>query len=201
LGLVSRFASQSLRVAANRAFSAPVTYNPRMTIDYLSLAVLLFALGLVLFVAEYFLPTGGFLIVFGVLLCVAAVGIIAKYGSQIEAVAAIVALCIGVPLAGTGGFYFWGRRMALRTSDDPATDLSGASDLADLKGRFGVTASQLKPSGIVDFDGRRIDAVTEGPMLDAGVSVRCLDVRGGKVIVRHVPKPADLSDLNFDELK
>jgi membrane-bound serine protease (ClpP class) len=173
-----------------------------MTPDYLAVAVLLFALGLVLFVAEYFLPTGGFLIVFGILLCVAAVAIVGKYGSTTEAVAAAVALCVGVPLAGTGAVYFWGRRMALRrTDEDPGADLPGTADLSDLKGRLGVTASPMKPSGVVDFDGRRIDAVTEGPMLDAGVDVRCLDVRGGNVIVRQVPKPTKLDDLNFDDLK
>lgn len=174
-----------------------------MTLDYLSLAVLLFCLGLVLFIAEYFLPTGGFLIVFGLLLCVAAVGVVAKYGDTREAVAAIVALCVGVPLLGTGGFYVWGRRMALRTTENenPAADLPGMADLSELKGKLGRTTSQMKPSGVVDFDGRRIDAVTEGPMLEAGVDVRCLDVRAGKVIVRQVDKPAGLSDLDFDELK
>lgn len=174
-----------------------------MTLDYLALAILLFALGLVLFLAEYFLPTGGLLIVFGLLLCVVAVGIVARYGSTTEAVAAIVALCVGVPLAGTGLFYFWGRTMALPAaeSDNPAADLPGITDLADLKGKLGVTISPMKPSGIVDFNGRRIDAVTEGPMLDAGVTVRCLEVRGGLVIVRAVAKPTDLSELNFEDLK
>ena len=172
-------------------------------IDYLTLAVLLFAMGLVLFCAEYFLPTGGFLIVTGVLLCAVAVFVVARYGSTSEAVAAVVALCVGVPLAGTGAVYFWGRRMALRStgSDDPGADLPITEMISDLKGKLGITASPMKPSGVVEFDGHRIDAVTEGPMLDSGVSVRCLDVRGGKVIVRHVPKPTDLNDLNFDELK
>lgn len=181
--------------------SRPLLYTFTM-IDYLTLAVLLFALGLVLFVAEYFMPTGGFLIVTGVLLCAAGVGVVALNGSTTEAVAAIVALCVGVPLAGTGAVYMWGRRMALQgTSDGPGADLPVTDAFSDLKGKLGVTASPMKPSGVVEFDGHRIDAVTEGPMLDAGVSVRCLDVRGGKVIVRHVPKPSDLNDLNFDELK
>jgi hypothetical protein len=38
-------------------------------------------------------------------------------------------------------------------------------------------------------------------MIDAGVSVRCLDIRSGHVIVRATPKPSDLNDLNFDDLK
>jgi membrane-bound serine protease (ClpP class) len=32
-------------------------------------------------------------------------------------------------------------------------------------------------------------------MLDAGVWVRCLDVKGGKVIVRQMEPPADVADI------
>jgi membrane-bound ClpP family serine protease len=156
----------------------------------------------VLFLAEYFLPTGGFLIVGGVVLCAAAVFVVARYGTQGEAVAAIVALCVGVPLFGTTSFYYWGRRMALPVvDDDPAATLPGARDNDGLRGRLGKTVSPMKPSGVVEFDGRRIDAVTEGPMLESGVSVRCLEVRGGRVIVRLAEGPADLSEMNLDDLK
>jgi membrane-bound serine protease (ClpP class) len=173
-----------------------------MTLDYLSLAVLLFALGLVLFLAEYFLPTGGVLIVGGVLLCTAAVFVVARYGSQAEAIAAIVALCVGVPLFGTSAFYFWGRRMALpAVEDDPALMLPGAAEMEALAGRLGKTVSTMKPSGVVEIDGRRVDAVTEGPMIDAGLPIRCIAVKAGKVIVRLVDKPADFADVDFDSLK
>lgn len=173
-----------------------------MTLDYLSLAVLLFALGLVLFLAEYFLPTGGFLIVGGVLLCSGAVFVVAANGTRAEAVAAIIALCVGVPLFGTASFYFWGRRMALPpVEDNPAHDLPGGADYDTLKGRLGKTVSPMKPSGVVEFDGRRIDAVSDGPMIDSGIDVRCVDVKAGKVIVRFVDKPADFGDMNLDDLK
>ena len=49
-------------------------------------------------------------------------------------------------------------------------------------------------AGMVDFDGRRIDTITEGMMVDPGQLVRCIDVRAGKVVVRPVEKP-DLGDL------
>jgi membrane-bound ClpP family serine protease len=173
-----------------------------MTLDYLSLAVLLFALGLVLFLAEYFLPTGGILIVGGVVLCAIAVFVVARYGTQTEAVAAIVALCVGVPLFGTAAFHFLGRRMALLVAeDDPAQVLPGMAEHEALRGKLGRTVSPMKPSGVVEFDGRRVDAVTEGTMLDAGVSVRCVDVRSGKVIVRMIDKPADFSEMDLSDLR
>jgi membrane-bound serine protease (ClpP class) len=54
----------------------------------------------------------------------------------------------------------------------------------------------MRPSGTVEFDGRRVDAMTEGVMLDAGVWVRCLEVKGGRVIVREMESPLDDSELS-----
>jgi membrane-bound serine protease (ClpP class) len=174
--------------------------------DYLTLAFILFGFGVVLFLAEYFLPTGGFLIVGGLLLCVAGVGVVAYYGTALETVAAMLVLCVGVPLGGTAMMHALGRRMALRaeSADDPADAAGGpaaASELDHLKGRFGRTISPMRPSGTVEFDGRRVDALTEGVMLDAGVWVKCVDVKAGKVIVRQVPKPRDLAEFDVEDLK
>jgi membrane-bound serine protease (ClpP class) len=71
----------------------------------------------------------------------------------------------------------------------------GLAELEALKNRTGKTVSPMRPSGTVEFDGRRVDAMTEGVMLDAGVWVRCLEVKGGKVIVREMQEPPDLADL------
>jgi membrane-bound ClpP family serine protease len=67
-------------------------------------------------------------------------------------------------------------------------------ELEKLKGRIGRTLSALRPAGVVDFDGRRIDTVTEGMMVDPGQWVRCVDVRAGRVVVRPVERP-DLGGL------
>lgn len=173
-----------------------------MPLDYLSFAVILAGLGLVLFLAEYFLPTGGILLVAGLMLCVVGVFVIAYYGETREAVAAVVALCVGVPLAGTGLVYFWGRRMALRAGGgDNADDTPAVAGVEALKGRVGRTATPMRPAGAVEFDGRRYDAMTEGMMLDAGVWVKCVGVRAGNVIVRQIPKPPDLDEIELDDLK
>jgi hypothetical protein len=57
----------------------------------------------------------------------------------------------------------------------------------------------MRPSGTVEFEGRRIDAMTEGVMLEAGVWVRCVEVKGGRVIVRQIESPADIADIVPDE--
>ena len=68
--------------------------------------------------------------------------------------------------------------------------LPANQELENLKGRFGKTISALRPAGVVDFEGRRIDTITEGMMVEPGQWVRCVDVRAGKVVVRPVDKPS-----------
>ena len=62
-------------------------------------------------------------------------------------------------------------------------------------GRFGRTLSTLRPGGVADFDGRRVDVLAEGIMVDPDQWVRCIDVRAGKVIVRLADKPPVLDQL------
>src|SRR5262245_39017316 len=88
--------------------------------------------------------------------------------------------------------------MALKSAlDEPdAAPVAPTSELDILKGRTGKTVSPMRPSGSVEFDGRRVDAMTEGMMLDAGVWVRCVDVKRGQVIVRKLEAGVDVTDID-----
>jgi membrane-bound serine protease (ClpP class) len=67
-------------------------------------------------------------------------------------------------------------------------------ELEHYRGQFGRAISSLRPSGVADFDGKRVDVLTEGGPVEAGEMVRCLEVRAGRVIVRRVD-PVDLKTL------
>jgi membrane-bound serine protease (ClpP class) len=54
---------------------------------------------------------------------------------------------------------------------------------------------------VTDFDGRRVDTMSEGPLIEAGRWVRCVDVKAGKVVVREVEAPPDLGELDPDAFK
>ena len=68
-----------------------------------------------------------------------------------------------------------------------------------LRGRHGKAISELRPSGAAEFDGKRIDVLSEGPLIEAGTWVRCIDVKTGRVIVRAVDAP-NLDKMDFDRL-
>ena len=172
---------------------------------YLALAFILIGFGVVLLAAEFFLPTGGVLVVVGIGLFAVAVGVILYYGSTREAVAAVVATCIGLPIAANLLLYAW-QRMSRQVSLDSETvtatvaNTREAAELEHYLGRYGKTVSPMRPSGTVEIDGRRLDALTEGMMIDSGVWVKCVGAKAGWVIVRRVDPPAGLSDMSLDEL-
>jgi membrane-bound serine protease (ClpP class) len=52
--------------------------------------------------------------------------------------------------------------------------------------RPGVALSDLRPSGVADFDGRRIDVVTEGEFIPAGEAIAIVRDDGYRRVVRRV---------------
>jgi membrane-bound serine protease (ClpP class) len=167
---------------------------------------ILIALGFVLLVAELFLPTGGVLFVLAVAALVVGVGM--TYYSDPAAFAfTLIAVVVGAPVFLGVAFYYWpktpmGKRFFLAGPDEFATLASTPvnQELDMLRGHYGKTLSDLRPAGITDFNGRRVDTIAEGIMIEAGQWVRCIDVQVGKVIVRQVEKPPDFGDLDPPDL-
>ena len=59
-------------------------------------------------------------------------------------------------------------------------------DLAVFVDREGVASSVLRPTGIADFDGVRLNVSSEGDFIAAGTRVRIIKVEGAKILVRAV---------------
>jgi membrane-bound ClpP family serine protease len=171
--------------------------------DYFSLAIVLATIGLLLFLTEYMIPTGGFLIIGGILVWVGAVVVIASNTEDVrETIGAIVLLCIGAPTLTIVGMNVLAKRLALKAEDLPEAGESPLDNIADqLVGRVGRTVTPLRPAGAVEFDGRRVDAVSEGVFIDVGAWVKCIEAKGVKIVVRQLPKPPDLGDLEMSDLK
>jgi membrane-bound serine protease (ClpP class) len=50
----------------------------------------------------------------------------------------------------------------------------------------GVAISQLRPSGTAFINGKRVDVVTEGALIDRGSSIKVIAVEGIRVVVREM---------------
>lgn len=55
-----------------------------------------------------------------------------------------------------------------------------------LLGKTGLTHSELRPAGYALIEGKRIDVVSEGGVVDANVPIRVIKVEGSRVVVRKV---------------
>jgi membrane-bound serine protease (ClpP class) len=165
-----------------------------------TLGFILIGAGFVFLLAELFLPSFGILLVLALLSIVFGLILTFQAGTT---VGLLTLLCVFVALPVVLGllFHYWpktpmGRRLILTAPDSTTVaDLSAHKDLEQLRGRTGRALSALRPAGVVDFDGRRVDCITEGMMVEPGEWVRCIDVQAGRVVVRPAPKP-DTSRLD-----
>jgi len=168
----------------------------------LTLALILIALGLVLLIAEVFLPTGGVLFVASVVLIVGGIVLVFYFGDTYTGFLTLLGVFVITPVVTGLAFDLWRKSPLSRQLILPGADADDATvatmpvnlELEQLRGRLGRAVSPLRPSGVVDFDGRRIDALTEGIMVEPGTWVRCIDVRAGRVLVRPT-EPPQLTDL------
>jgi membrane-bound serine protease (ClpP class) len=82
----------------------------------------------------------------------------------------------------------WMRRLALVDAQGP--DYVSSSDFSSLRGMTGVAASFLRPAGVAQIDGKRVDVLTEGEFIAAGTPVRVMRVEGARIFVEPVTLPS-----------
>lgn len=75
-----------------------------------------------------------------------------------------------------------GKRLLLNSSE--AGYSSADSKLTPLLGKSGKSISYLRPSGLAEIEGERVDVVTGGEFLPRGTEVEVIEVSGNRVVVR-----------------
>jgi membrane-bound serine protease (ClpP class) len=167
----------------------------------LTLGLALVVGSFVFLIAELFIPSSGVLFVLSI--AGLAVGVaFTFFHSATAGVLTLVGVFIALPVLGGLILHYWpkttlGRRFFLTAQSEDATvaTIPLNKELEDLRGQHGKTLSALRPAGVADFCGRRVDVITEGMMVDAGCWVRCIDVQAGRVLVRPVDRPPQLERL------
>jgi membrane-bound ClpP family serine protease len=81
--------------------------------------------------------------------------------------------------------FFPGSRIAKVFISQPSGGERGRAN-PDLLDRTGVAISQLRPSGAAYINGKRVDVVTEGTLIDQGASIRVVALEGIRVVVREI---------------
>jgi membrane-bound serine protease (ClpP class) len=156
------------------------------------LAILFFFLGLILLVVELFFPSFGILSLSAAGSFVAAV-IFAFGESQAAGFVFLGSTLVAIPAALWFGFRTLpktrvGQRIVLRAPPSRMdTSRSDRATSEPLIGREGVATSELRPSGTIELDGSRLDAVTRGEYIEQGRRVRVLLHEGNRLVVEEIP--------------
>lgn len=172
---------------------------------HLTLAYVLILIGFLLLAAELFVPASGTLMVLSLAFIGAGIWLSFTAGGPTTGFATLVVVGVALPAAVAMLLRYWprtrmGQKLFLSGPDDDATvaQMPVNLELEQLRGRVGRAISDLRPSGITDFDGWRVDTITEGLPVEAGHWVRVVDVRAGHVVVRPIDRP-ELTNLeNLD---
>ena len=164
--------------------------------------VLLVALGLLLLALEIFvLPGFGVAGVLGILALLAGLGLsLVGAGAQWEAlIGALGRVLLSVLLALVGAALLirflpripGGRALVLETALSASEGFASAPEEDRVwLGRQGTAATPLRPAGIADIGGKRIDVVSDGDFIAQGEPIVVVRVDGNRIVVRR-PRAGD----------
>ena len=152
--------------------------------------VLCLLMGMILIVVEVFLPgfglpgiSGMVLVGVGAVLAGVHFGTLAAVGVLLVIIA-ILAVLISFVLRSAAKGDVSRSELFLNEKDE----FQPQSDMQVLVGKCGRTTSVLRPAGIGDFDGVRLNVVTEGSFMEANQPIEIVRVEGSRIVVRPCTK-------------
>lgn len=163
-------------------------------------AALLLALGLATGIMELFVPSGGILGLLSLGSLLGSIGLAFVHGPLVGLMF-LAMVVLGAPVVLSFSLRWWphtpvGRRLLLKPphSADVLPDSELRRRLKGMVGKFGEAQTLMTPSGAVLIEGRVVDAVSDGTVIEPGQRVRVLEVRGNRVVVHASDEPAAPAD-------
>ena len=159
--------------------------------------IILFVIGLLLLLAEiFFIPGFGLAGIGGIAAILASIFL--TFGNIIQATYSIL-IALGISVI---GFFLlikyipstrtW-RKFVLSTEQRKELGYTvGTKDLKRLTGKEGIAITPLRPSGIVEVNGKKLNALTRGEYVDSNTRIKIISVEGNKIVVEAV----DVSKLS-----
>lgn len=150
---------------------------------------LCFLIGFALVIVEMFHPGFGFPGVSGAILLITGACLTAK--SLIELlimlIIVIALLCVALTIvmkSATKGKL--SRILVLHEAQKRETGYVGSEDLKYFVGKEGKALSILRPAGTADFDGIKLDVVSQGEFIKQGSLVQIVEVEGRRIVVKEM---------------
>ncbi len=153
-------------------------------------AIALFVLGIILCAVEMFVPGFGICGISGIILVIAGIVVRMVCGGDVYMLLymVLIALVLFVIMFVVASTLIrkskLGKTAIFNVGTAVPEDITeGTRDYSRLVNKTGVTTTVLRPSGKVDFDGEVFDVVARDGFIEAGASVKVLEVEGQKITV------------------
>ncbi len=75
-------------------------------------------------------------------------------------------------------------KISLGTSQTKEVGYVASVGNSEIIGKKGISLTPLRPAGIAEIDGKRVDVVSEGGFVDKEEKIKVIDVKGSKVLVQ-----------------
>ena len=151
-----------------------------------------FVLGLVLLIVEVFMPGFGLPGITGIVLelgCIAltyfAHGSMAALGVTLI-ILAVIAIAISLALRSANKGRLSRSPIVLTEAETAENGYVAAKDMDVFLGKTGQTTTVLRPTGMAEFDGVKLNVQSDGEYIAKGENVRVDHVEGARVVVRRV---------------
>ncbi len=153
------------------------------------ISLILFITGLILLIIEGMIPGFGLPGISGIVLLI--VGIVLAMNSVTNAlmslsIAIIVTTIIAIILIKLGKKSPIFNKIVLETEQENEKGYLSSFTKDEYLGKIGVTVTELRPSGIIEIEGKRIDALSEGNYIEKETPIEVVRVEGSKIFVRRM---------------
>lgn len=151
--------------------------------------VIILLVGLIFLIIEMFTP--GFGVFGGLGLVLLVVGIILTASTPFEALVMVVILLVilGVALSAVLHSAAKGKlskTLILKDSLNKESGYIGTEDLEYFVGKEGIALTVLRPAGTAEFDGIRLDVVSEGEYIPKNSRVKIVQATGRRIVVKKI---------------
>ncbi len=153
-------------------------------------AILCMLVGVGLLIAEAFMPGFGVAGISGILFEAAAVILIYfRFGTipaaiALLAVLTVIAIVLSISLRSAAKGKLSKSGIILNTTESTEDGYVSSDDTKVFLGREGVATTVLRPTGMAEFDGVRLNVMTNGEFIEPGTKVRIEKTEGSRIIVR-----------------
>jgi len=151
-----------------------------------------FLLGLVLLIVEVFMPGFGLPGITGIVLEIACIALTyVNHGSMAALgvtliILAVIAIAISLALRSANKGRLSKSAVILTETENTEDGYVATRDMDVFLGKTGMTTTVLRPTGMAEFEGVKLNVQSDGEYIAKGETVRVDHVEGARVVVRRI---------------